>query len=60
MDPDGFQRLVYFGTMTYVVDESGKVLEDTKLSKGTLRIEVILNKDGRTVKDMFVGILSKG
>ena len=60
IDPDGFQRLVYFGTMTYVVDESGKVLDDTKLSKGTLRIEVILNKDGRTVKDMFVGILSKG
>jgi hypothetical protein len=46
--------------MKYVVDESGKVVSGTKLSTGTLRIEVIMNKDGRTVKETFVGILSKG
>jgi RNA polymerase sigma factor (sigma-70 family) len=59
-DPQGFQRLVYFGTMAYVVDESGKILSDTTLSDATLRIEVVMNKDGKTVKELFVGLISKG
>jgi hypothetical protein len=46
--------------MKYVFDENGKVWSDSKLSQGTLRIEVVMNENGTQVEDIFVAILSKG
>ena len=59
-DNDGYKHFVYFGSMTYVFDDKGKVWTDSDLAKGTLRIEVILEKNGTAVKKINLTILSKG
>jgi RNA polymerase sigma-70 factor (ECF subfamily) len=60
IDVNGQEHFVYFGSMKYVFDENGKVWSDSKLSQGTLRIEVVMNENGTQVEDIFVAILSKG
>jgi hypothetical protein len=59
-DVQGLKHYLYFGSMKYVFDEFGKVWSGSKLSQGTLRIEVVMKPNGVEVKDIFVGILSKG
>jgi hypothetical protein len=59
-DVQGLKHYLYFGSMKYVFDEFGKVWSGSKLSQGTLRIEVVMQPNGVEVKEIFVGILSKG
>ena len=60
VDPLGQTRYVFFGSMKYVFDETGKVWSRSDLAKGTLRIEVVMNKDGLTIKQTLLSVISKG
>ena len=59
-DPQGQERFVYFGALNYIYDEKGKIWSKTELAKGTLRIEVILEKSSLRVKQVLLAVLSKG
>ena len=58
-DSAGVERYIYFGSMKYVFDEFGKVWEESKLAQGTLRIDVVMDSNRVTVKDVFITVLSK-
>lgn len=58
-DPQGQERFVFFGALNYVFDEKGKVWSKTDLAKGTLRIEVILEKGSLKVKQVLLNVLAK-
>ena len=59
-DPEGLEHYVYFGSMKYVFDEDGKVWSDSKLSEGTLRIEVVVDTSVGKVHEVSLNILPKG
>jgi RNA polymerase sigma-70 factor (ECF subfamily) len=56
-DKDGFDHIVFYGDLSYVFDESGKVWSDSELGKGTARLEIVLEKDRRTIKNSVLVIL---
>ncbi len=60
IDQEGLERFFFFGSMSYIFDENGRVWSNSELAKGTLRIEVIMDKNGSTVSEVLVSILSKG
>jgi RNA polymerase sigma factor (sigma-70 family) len=60
VDPEGQTRYYLFGSMTYVFDEDGRVWSESDLAKGTLRIEVVMEKNGYDIKQVLVSIISKG
>jgi RNA polymerase sigma-70 factor (ECF subfamily) len=60
IDPQGLEHYVYFGSMKYVFDENGKVWSESKLAKGSLRIEVIMDRTGVKVQEVILNILPKG
>jgi hypothetical protein len=59
-DLRGLEHFVYLGSMDYVFDENGKVWSDSKLAKGTLRIEVVVDTSLGTVHEVILNILPKG
>jgi RNA polymerase sigma-70 factor (ECF subfamily) len=58
-DKQGLQRFIYFGSMSYVFDERGKVWNETDLAKATARLELVMESDGNSVKDQILTILPK-
>jgi RNA polymerase sigma-70 factor (ECF subfamily) len=60
IDPKGLEHYVYFGSMEYVFDEDGKVWSDSKLGKGTLRIEVVVDTSLGIIHEVILNILPKG
>jgi RNA polymerase sigma factor (sigma-70 family) len=60
VDSDGLTRYYLFGSMTYIFDEDGRVWSESDLAKGTLRIEVVMEKNGYDIKQVLVSIISKG
>jgi RNA polymerase sigma factor (sigma-70 family) len=60
VDSDGLTRYYLFGSMTYIFDEDGRVWSESDLAKGTLRIEVVMERNGYDIKQVLVSIISKG
>ena len=60
VDEEGLTHYYLFGSMTYIFDEEGRVWSESDLARGTLRLEVIMDKNGVDIKQVLVSILSKG
>lgn len=60
VDLDGHTHFYLFGSMSYIFDEDGRVWSESDLAKGTLRIEVVMEKNGYDIKQVLVSIISKG
>jgi hypothetical protein len=57
IDKQGFEHIVYYASLKYLVDKGGKVYDETDLAKGTVRLELIINKDRSGLEKTALDIL---
>jgi RNA polymerase sigma-70 factor (ECF subfamily) len=56
-DPQGLEHIVYYASLKYLVDKSGKVYDETDLAKGTVRLELVIKKDRSGLEKTALDIL---
>jgi RNA polymerase sigma-70 factor (ECF subfamily) len=56
-DPQGVEHIVYYASLKYLVDKSGKVYDETDLAKGTVRLELVIKKDRSGLEKTALDIL---
>jgi RNA polymerase sigma-70 factor (ECF subfamily) len=59
VDQFGLEHIVYYGAVDYLVDKNGAAVETAKISQGTMRIELVLNKDKTAVVSTSLDVLEK-
>lgn len=59
VDQNGLEHVVYFGSVNYLVDKTGAAVEKSKISKGTMRIELVINKDKSAIVSTSLDVLAK-
>jgi RNA polymerase sigma-70 factor (ECF subfamily) len=57
IDKQGMQHFVYYSSMKYLVDSRGKVWDQSEISKGTIRLELVVDNVKRTVEDSVLTIM---
>lgn len=58
-DPFGLEHIVYYGSVNYLVDKNGEAVEKSQISKGTMRIELVINKNKTAVVSTSLDVLAK-
>ena len=58
VDPFGLEHIVFYGAVDYLVDKNGEAVETAKISKGTMRIELVLNRDKTAVVSTSLDVLA--
>jgi RNA polymerase sigma-70 factor (ECF subfamily) len=56
-DKDGFEHIVYYASLKYLVDKNGKVYDETDLAKSTVRLELVITKDRSGLEKTALDIL---
>ncbi len=56
-DGSGNKHLIYYGSLTYVFNDEGKVLSNSSISKGTVRLEVSLEPSGSIITSAVLSII---
>jgi RNA polymerase sigma-70 factor (ECF subfamily) len=59
-DKDGRDHYVFFGDLDYLFDEDGKVWSESEVAQGTARLEMIVEKDGRSLNSSVLVVMPKG
>jgi RNA polymerase sigma-70 factor (ECF subfamily) len=57
IDKQGLEHIVYYASLKYLVDKGGKVYDETDLAKGTVRLELVINKDRSGLEKTALDIL---
>jgi hypothetical protein len=57
LDKNGYFRFVYFGTIPFVYDGSGKSWISSELTEATVRIEVKMNAQGDKVEQITMAVI---
>ncbi|BDS50972.1 RNA polymerase sigma factor [Rhodoluna lacicola] len=57
MDKQGLEHVVYFASLKYLADKSGKVHDESDLAKSTVRLELVINKDRSGLEKTALDIL---
>ena len=56
-DNQGLEHVVFYASLKYLTDKSGKVYDETDLAKSTVRLELVINKDRSGLEKTALDIL---
>ena len=56
-DPQGLEHIVFYASLKYLTDKSGKVYDETDLGKSTVRLELVIKKDRSGLEKTALDIL---
>ena len=59
IDAAGQQHIVFYGAIDKITDRSGAMVNDSKLAKGTIRIELVVNKERTAVVSTHLDLLGQ-
>ncbi|WP_138274901.1 sigma-70 family RNA polymerase sigma factor [Rhodoluna limnophila] len=59
IDAAGQQHIVFYGAIDKITDRSGAIVNDSKLAKGTIRIELVVNKERTAVVSTHLDLLGQ-
>jgi RNA polymerase sigma-70 factor (ECF subfamily) len=57
IDKQGLEHVVYYASLKYLTDKSGRVYDQTDLGKSTVRLELVINKDRSGLEKTALDIL---
>jgi hypothetical protein len=57
IDKQGLEHVVFYASLKYLTDKSGKVYDQTDLGKSTVRLELVINKDRSGLEKTALDIL---
>jgi hypothetical protein len=56
-DKQGLEHVVFYASLKYLTDKSGKVYDESDLAKSTVRLELVINKDRSGLEKTALDIL---
>jgi RNA polymerase sigma-70 factor (ECF subfamily) len=57
IDKQGLEHVVFYASLKYLADKSGKVYDESDLAKSTVRLELVINKDRSGLEKTALDIL---
>lgn len=57
VDKDGLEHVVYYGQANAFIAPDGKIFEDKRLAKATIRLEVVIKKDRSGLEKISLDVL---
>ncbi len=57
IDKQGLEHVVFYASLKYLADKSGKVYDESDLAKSTVRLELVINKDRSSLEKTALDIL---
>ena len=59
VDANGVEHIVYFGKVNFLVGKDGEAYDQTDIAQGTVRIELLINKDRTGISSTRLDVLSR-
>ena len=59
VDANGVEHIVYFGKVNFLVGKNGEAYDQTDIAQGTVRLELVINKDRTGISSTHLDVLSR-